>query len=125
LVVIWHPTRSEYSKFLFIYLYSMQRKNSEKRFHTAGARIVNSSKLPPDFFRPNHEKGAPFRLHRSQPHQRPPAHARTVSAIGPLLVTFHRSASQNKLENELRYSCGEEGGTRKVMLPPVSHPMEK
>lgn len=117
------PTRAIYSKFLFIYLYSMQRKNSEARFHTAGARIVNSTKLPPDFFKPQPEKGVHFRLHRSQPHQKPYlTHNRTVSAVDTLFVTFHRSASQNKLEPPLRYSCGDERRSRKGMLPPVCHP---
>lgn len=31
----------------------LRKNNSEKRFHTAGARIPFSRKLPSDFFMPN------------------------------------------------------------------------
>ena len=107
------PKQSYQSEKLYyyacIFILIMLRKNSEKRFHTAGARIVNSTKLPPDFFRPTKslEKGRYFHRNASQPHQPLPPHTKFCSTVNPLLLTFNRSASLNKLDRPLRYSCTE------------------
>ena len=76
----------------------MIRKNSnERRFNTAGARIMLSSKLPSDFFLPPREKDcheSSLWLHRHESLERHPPSNGTKD---PLLFTFHRSNSQDKI----------------------------
>lgn len=79
----------------------MLKKNiSERRFNTAAARIMLSSKLPSDFFLPSREKeGRESSLwsHRNEDEE---ANSPQESFVkrDPLLFTFHRSRSEDKLK---------------------------
>ena len=71
----------------------MIRKNiSERRFNTAAARIMLSSKLPVDFFLPSREKEDRDNSLWSQRHEDVEAHL-PEHKKDALLFTFHRSRS--------------------------------
>lgn len=75
----------------------MIRKNSsERRFNTAAARIMLSSKLPSDFFLPSREKEGRESSLWSQRHEdveTPLLHEPFIKKDA-LLFTFHRSRSE-------------------------------
>ncbi len=79
----------------------MIKKNIyERRFNTAGARIVISNKLPSDFFLPSREKDKDSSLwsrtsHRHEDIEKLPP---PLAPKDPLLFTFHRSSSEDKLK---------------------------
>ena len=81
----------------------MIKKNaSERRFNTAAARIMVSSKLPSDFFLPSREKetrDSSLWAHRHDDVEKTPNDLPLRK--DPLLFTFHRSSSEDKLKSRL------------------------
>ena len=114
----------------------MIRKNPfERRFNTAGARIMMSSKLPSDFFLPSREKDGRESSLCSYRHEDMEKHCCISLNKGkdPLLFTFHKSSSTDKIKlrhHELPESLllinkisGKLSTTTK--LPPVSLTVSK
>jgi len=78
----------------------IKKNTSERRFNTAAARIMVSTRLPSDFFLSSHEKE--YREGSIWSNQRENAEKHhiydTVNKKEPLLFTFHRSNSDDKMK---------------------------
>lgn len=78
----------------------IKKNTSERRFNTAAARIMVSTRLPSDFFMSSREKE--YRESSLWSNQRENAEKHHISDSlnkkEPLLFTFHRSNSDDKLK---------------------------
>ena len=78
----------------------IKKNTSEKRFNTAAARIMVSTRLPSDFFLPSREKDEKESSLWS--HRREDREKQYISESSgkkqPLLFTFYRSSSEDKLK---------------------------
>jgi hypothetical protein len=113
----------------------MIRKNPfERRFNTAGARIMMTNKLPSDFFLPSREKDGRESSLCSYRHEDMEKHSYISlnKDKDPLLFTFHKSSSTDKIKVR-RYELPEKlllknnssSKLETTKLPPVSLAISK